>query len=418
MLRTMFIAFGVALAAAALAPASAQNTTGLVLTTCGSPVVAFRANNPGPFTVNTSGQLCITGSISASLGGYNPETFLTPFTATTGGVSSSSFTAGKTIVVSNAGTTNTAYCRLGAASTTAAQPILPGSWFAFTSIAETQVTCATSTSTTTINVAVGTGLPTGAGGGGAGGGGGGAITAAASSYAAGAFSAGAGVDGWDLTQGARSDAVWTSGSGSVIALLKAVAAAAVGANPVNVNGVVTAQTGLTPGVAQTGTIIAGNVDVSSIKGIATDVNSGNKTAGTQRVVIATDQPAFTTPMPATPSAGTAGGATPFKLIAANTNNSTLISTGAHSVYSWQTGNINASTPYYMKFYDKATAPTCGTDTPVKVVLIPPINSGNNGGISVGFNVTLGLGICIVTGIADNDNTAVPAATVIANVDYK
>jgi hypothetical protein len=57
----------------------------------------------------------------------------------------------------------------------------------------------------------------------AGGAGGGAITAAASSYAAGAFSAGAGVDGWDLTQGTKADAAWTSGSGSVVAVLKTIA---------------------------------------------------------------------------------------------------------------------------------------------------------------------------------------------------
>lgn len=118
--------------------------------------------------VGPGNPLPVSGSITANLGGFNAESNLTPFTATTGGVASGSFTAGKTIVVSNVGTTNTAYCKLGAASTTSGQPILPGSWFAFTSIAETQVACATSTSTTLVNVAVGTGLPTGAGGGGGG----------------------------------------------------------------------------------------------------------------------------------------------------------------------------------------------------------------------------------------------------------
>lgn len=38
-------------------------------------------------------------------------------------------------------------------------------------------------------------------------------------------------------------------------------------------------------------------DVTKLAGTAVDVNSGNKSAGTQRVVIATDQPALTTPMP-------------------------------------------------------------------------------------------------------------------------
>jgi hypothetical protein len=57
----------------------------------------------------------------------------------------------------------------------------------------------------------------------AGGAGGGAITAAASSYAAGAFSIGAGVDGWNITEGTKADAAWTSGSGSAIAILKTIA---------------------------------------------------------------------------------------------------------------------------------------------------------------------------------------------------
>lgn len=94
--------------------------------------------------------------------------------------------------------------------------------------------------------------------------GGGAVTiasggVASGAYAAGALAAGAGVDGWDLTQGAKADAAvinpassgsviallkgwltglgaiadaaWTSGNGSMIALLKAIAGAAISTNP-------------------------------------------------------------------------------------------------------------------------------------------------------------------------------------------
>lgn len=120
----------------------------------------------------------------------------------------------------------------------------------------------------------------------------------------------------------------------------------------------------------------------------------------------------------TPQAIATGGATTFKLIAAATNNSTLISAGVHTIYSYQTSSISASTPYWLKFYDKATAPTCGTDVPVKVILIPPTNSGNNGNIPVGFAVALGLGICVVGGITDADNTSAAATTIAINIDYK
>jgi hypothetical protein len=49
-------------------PAYAQNITGLVVSSCGVVPSQFRAGNPGPFTVDTSGQLCngTGGSVSAS----------------------------------------------------------------------------------------------------------------------------------------------------------------------------------------------------------------------------------------------------------------------------------------------------------------------------------------------------------------
>ena len=123
-------------------------------------------------------------------------------------------------------------------------------------------------------------------------------------------------------------------------------------------------------------------------------------------------------MPTYQGAAAAGGATPHFVVAANTNNSTSLKGSAGTVYAIQTGSIAASAPYYLKLYDKATAPTCGTDTPVGVFLVPPTNSGNNVSVVVGKAFTLGIGYCVVTGIANNDNTAVPAATVLVNIDYK
>lgn len=110
-------------------------------------------------------------------------------------------------------------------------------------------------------------------------------------------------------------------------------------------------------------------------------------------------------------------ATPSGIVAANSNNSTNLKASAGTVWGIQTSNINATTPYYLKLYDKATAPTCGTDTPVARFVIPPNFSGNNGVFPVGKKFTLGIGFCIVTGIADNDNTSVPAATILSNVDW-
>jgi hypothetical protein len=82
--------------------------------------------------------------------------------------------------------------------------------------------------------------------------------------------AGAFVDGWDLTQAAKADGACGTATGtcSVVALLKFLNVAVGSAVPVTVNATATGVTGLTPGVAQTGTIIAINTDQTSMGGVA------------------------------------------------------------------------------------------------------------------------------------------------------
>ena len=116
------------------------------------------------------------------------------------------------------------------------------------------------------------------------------------------------------------------------------------------------------------------------------------------------------------------GATPYHLVAANSTNSTLISAGQHTVYSVELGGVG-SVPAFLKIYDKATAPTCGTDTPVKVLIIPAAATAANGAGSnvpfpVGINILNGLGICITGVVTDADTTAVAATTFVINIDYK
>ncbi len=47
---------------------AAGNMTGLTVTACGSPQVAFVAGNPGTLTVDTNGLLCVN-SFGAAVGG-------------------------------------------------------------------------------------------------------------------------------------------------------------------------------------------------------------------------------------------------------------------------------------------------------------------------------------------------------------
>lgn len=130
----------------------------------------------------------------------------------------------------------------------------------------------------------------------------------------------------------------------------------------------------------------------------------------------------TTPLPVTPSASAANGSTQFHIVAANSNNSTSLKATAGTIYSIQLGGIGAA-PAYLKFYDKASAPTCQSDTIVSQFIIPAASTAANGGgsnisLPVGKSFTAGIAFCVVTGIADNDNTSVAAATFIINIDYK
>lgn len=99
-------------------------------------------------------------------------------------------------------------------------------------------------------------------------------------------------DGGDVTIGAKADAAWSSGSGSVIALLKNIAAGVAGSVPAGTNLIGKV------GVDQTTPGTTNAVSLAQIGSTTVDGNSGNKSAGTQRMVIATDQPTMTNPQPA------------------------------------------------------------------------------------------------------------------------
>ena len=118
--------------------------------------------------VSSSNPLPVTGALSTS--GFTPSSVGAPISANTSGAGAATGTlpAGAVVVATNVGTTNGAYCALGASSSTSQQYIGPnGGWFAFTIPAgATQMTCVTANATTMINLVGGSGLPTGAAAGG------------------------------------------------------------------------------------------------------------------------------------------------------------------------------------------------------------------------------------------------------------
>lgn len=116
------------------------------------------------------------------------------------------------------------------------------------------------------------------------------------------------------------------------------------------------------------------------------------------------------------TAGTpAAPATPYFLNSAATTNGALILTGTSGVQAFWATNTGA-TAAFVKLYNKATAPTVGTDVPEMIIPVPAAAAGVPGiaEITPGFNghrFALGLGIAITGAAADSDTTAVAAGQV-------
>jgi hypothetical protein len=116
---------------------------------------------------------------------------------------------------------------------------------------------------------------------------------------------------------------------------------------------------------------------------------------------------------------TANGLSIYRRISTASNNSVNVKSSAGLLYGIVAFNINASVRY-LKIYDKATAPTVGTDTPVLTI-------GLTGGAActvvsflgeIGLTFVNGIGIGIVTGIGDSDNTSTAANEQIVHLFYK
>lgn len=121
----------------------------------------------------------------------------------------------------------------------------------------------------------------------------------------------------------------------------------------------------------------------------------------------------------TPQPHTAGGCTPHVTISAANTNPTSVKASAGQVYGVQVFNTNAAARY-LKLYDKATAPTVGTDTPVKVFTVPGATTG--GGVEASFPLGIafaaGIAFALTTGAAHSDTGAVAANELIVDIDYK
>jgi hypothetical protein len=77
----------------------------------------------------------------------------------------------------------------------------------------------------------------------------------------------------------------------------------------------------------------------------------------------------------------------------------------------------ASSARHVKFYDKASAPSVGTDVPKRTVSLAA-NTTQEIDFIRGKLFLSGLWVSVTTGVADTDNSAPTANDVLVTVDYQ
>ena len=112
-----------------------------------------------------------------------------------------------------------------------------------------------------------------------------------------------------------------------------------------------------------------------------------------------------------------GHSTWHHLISAATTNATSVKASAGQVGHMMLSNNHATNLAYFKLYNKASAPTVGTDIPVATIVIPAARSVIIPFSSVGARFSTGIAYAITGGMAVADTTAVAAAQVGVSINY-
>jgi hypothetical protein len=224
------------------------------------------------------------------------------------------------------------------------------------------------------------------------------------------------VDGANATHGAIADAAVTAGAtGSFSAKLRAISrdigalvtgtVLAAGAAIIGKVGIDQTTDGTTNAVrllAET-TKVIGTVNVAASQTIAISNANVNVQGGAPVTVVASVPTAV------------ANGTTSSRVVAAATTNATSLKATPGQIYNIDLFNT-AAYAVFLKIYNKASAPTVGTDTPVWTIPVPA-----GGGFSKFFPMgkTLGTGFAYaITKLqADSDTTAVIAGDLTGSIDW-
>lgn len=214
------------------------------------------------------------------------------------------------------------------------------------------------------NVAINAALPTGANTIGA-------VTQASAPWRVNANS-GDFVDGAINTLGTQADAAWVSGNGTAIAVLKGIFGKLAGTLTTTISGTVNV-------LLQAGTNVAGAVGLAALTGNGASVSRLGSSAAT--------------------------------------TNATNVKASAGTILAI-IGVLNTNAAVrYVHLYDKASAPTPGTDTPIITLAIPPSNGGRETSIPIGIKCVNGIGYAMTTDAAAGNNAVASGDLVGFNLSY-
>lgn len=168
----------------------------------------------------------------------------------------------------------------------------------------------------------------------------------------------------------------------------------------------------------TGANTVGAVNLK-INGNNPDLAAGTGGSATMRVAIDTSQIGSPGPQSSANSTSVtpanSSDVTPSRVNTGSGTNATNLKGAAGVVRSIDLFNTSANTVYF-KFYNKATAPTVGTDTPIWTIPLPA-GGGYSKQYFIGTPFSTGISYAITTGQADANTTGVNSGDVTGQINW-
>lgn len=155
--------------------------------------------------------------------------------------------------------------------------------------------------------------------------------------------------------------------------------------------------------------------VTPVGFLVDDVSTGSVTEGK----IAAGRVTSLRQQVVTPQPFTSGGLTTHHTVSAGSTNATVVKNAAGMLYEIYVSSVNAAARY-LKLYNKATAPTVGSDTPLWTMVIPGNTAGGGFAktIPMGLEFTAGISFALTTEATDAGTTGVSANEHVVNLGYK